>query len=259
MERVARKIRWLTPISVRRAIQRAGLFFGRGLPQFEQFPSIAASLQTLCRLGFRPRFCIDVGAYHGEWTRLFKTVFPESKVLMIEAQQAKRPVLQEVAKCYCNDVSIEIALLGATDDQIVTFTEMETGSSVFAETSPYDRITREKTTCRLDTLLARGNYSDVDFLKLDVQGYELEVLKGAQTAISQAKVVLLEASFVPINAGCPLISEIIAFLNSRGFRLFDFCSQIRRRDGVLWQTDLMCIREASELLPAAELTHETWV
>jgi FkbM family methyltransferase len=268
MKALARFIRSITPVSLRKAIRRTGTFFGTGLesvapsPGLEsaaQFPSIEGALRTLHQQGMRPNFCVDVGAYRGEWTQLFKAVFPMAKVLMIEAQDAKLALLRQVAAQYPQDVNIEMSLLGSSDGHSVQFTEMETGSSVYAESSPYPRTTTQKTTRRLDTLLSEGKYPDVDFLKLDVQGYELEILRGASTALKQAMAVLMEASLVPINAGCPLIGEVIAHMSASGFRLFDFCSQIRRRDGVLWQTDLLFLRVDSPVLPNASLNHENWV
>jgi FkbM family methyltransferase len=258
MRYVARRIRSLTPIPLRKAIRRTGEYFGAGLPSPPQFPSIEESLETLHRLGLNPHFCVDIGAYQGEWAKMFKSKFPTSKVFMVEAQETKRSYLEEVVQHYPDQVSMEIALLGATDDQIVEFTEMESGSSVFAEASPYERNIVKRKTSRLDTLLTEGKYPSVDFLKIDVQGYELQVLNGASTALAQATAVLMEASLVPTNNGCPLIAEVIAYMDQAGFRLFDFCSQIRRKDGVLWQTDLLFLRVNSKVLPTELLTHENW-
>lgn len=258
VKNVARRIRSRTPIPLRKAIHRTGEYFGAGLPTPPQFPSMEESLKTLHHLGLNPRFCVDVGAYQGEWTKVFKSIFPASKVFMVEAQEAKRSFLQEIVEHYPTEISMEIALLGSSGGQIVEFTEMESGSSVFAETSPYTRNTVKRTTSRLDTLLTDGKYPNVDFLKLDVQGYELQILEGSPTALAQATAVLMEASLVPTNNGCPLIAEVIAYMNQAGFRLFDFCSQIRRKDSVLWQTDLLFLRADSAILPTATLTHDNW-
>lgn len=258
MRPIARFIRSILPVPVRRAIQRTGRFFGTGLDTAPDFPCLAGSLQTLRAMGIQPGFCVDVGAYHGEWTQQFRTCFPESKILMVEAQEPKRSILQQTIASAPHDITLEIALLGPTDGETVDFTEMETGSSVFAEASPYARQTVQRTTCRLDTILSRGSHPKVDFLKLDVQGYELHVLRGAPEALRQTTAVLMETSLVPTNTGCPLFAEVIAFMDVAGFRLFDFCSQVRRKDGVLWQTDLLFLRHNSPILPDATLTRDNW-
>jgi hypothetical protein len=70
--------------------------------------------------------------------------------------------------------------------------------------------------------------------------------------------MLLEASLIPINSGCPLVSEVTSYADTAGFRLFDFSSQIRRKDRLLWQTDLLFIRSNSRPLPLPSLTAENW-
>jgi FkbM family methyltransferase len=231
---------------------------GAAVPGDATFPSIHRSLTVLAQLGFCPTFCVDVGAYHGEWTKMFKSVFPAARVLMVEAQESKKGILAQVSARFGQDVTTKIALLGPREGEAVVFNEMGTGSSVFEEQSPYQRSPVKKTTRTLDGLLAEEPYPPANFLKLDVQGYEIEVLKGASQVLKQADALLLEASLVPINSGCPLLGEVVAFVGRAGFRLFDFCSQVRRADGVLWQTDLLFVREGSSLCPDPRLTRENW-
>ncbi len=259
MNRAKLLLREITPPAIRRRILRAGEFFGAGMETGQVFPSVLGGLQTLRGLGLRPSSCIDIGAYHGEWATLFREVFSEARVLMVEAQEARRPALEKVMAAHRGMIRLENALLGAEDGREVVFTEMGTGSSVFAEASPYERNAVSKTTVRLDTLLERRGDPAPDFLKLDVQGYELEILRGAPKTLAGAEAVLLEASLMSVNAGCPLIGEVMAFMGTAGFRLFDFCSQLRRKDGVLWQTDLLFLRAGSAVLPKPELTRENWL
>ena len=64
---------------------RLGRFYARG--SRESFPSQEATFQTLRALGWVPKTCIDIGAYHGDWAKMFRSIYPETKVLMIEAQE----------------------------------------------------------------------------------------------------------------------------------------------------------------------------
>jgi len=247
MKAVACAIRSVLPSSLRRCIHKIAGFLVADLPP--PFPSIERSLETLKQSGFKPAFCIDVGAYTGEWTKMFLSIFPESRVLMLEAQEAKRQFLEKLTETAPGQISLEIALLGPQDGKSVEFSEMETGSSVFAESSSYARSTHNRLTTRLDTIVSNGPYPVAQFLKLDVQGYELEVLKGSSSTLRTADAVLMESSLIPINNGCPTISEVMRFMDDNGFDLFDFCSQIRREDGALWQTDLLFLRRESGFLP----------
>ena len=55
------------------------------------------------------------------------------------------------------------------------------------------------------------------FLKIDVQGYELEVLKGA--SLNEIKYIYLEASYIQLYKKQPLIDDIIRYLSSKNFKL----------------------------------------
>ena len=101
-------------------------------------------------------------------------------------------------------------------------------------------------------------FSHSDFLKLDVQGYELEVLRGASNLLCQTQFVYLETSLIQTNEECPVFFEVINYLSEKGFRLLDFCSQVRRKDGALWQTDLLFISNKSKFIHKQELTRENW-
>ena len=246
-----------TPIKLKKFFYKAGLFWGASL--YPSYPSVDGALKYLKQWGFEPTSVIDVGAYHGEWTRMFKSIFPSSKVLMIEGQNDKSQILQEVCSFFKSDVVFEIALLGAKDGEKVRFVEMETGSSVFEEFSSYKRNYLEKELVTIDSLLARHqDFRNLDFLKLDVQGYELEVLKGACELLKRTEFVLMEASLIPSNKSCPLISDVINFMTEKDFRLLDFCSQIRRRDGALWQTDLLFFKDTSRFMPKTSLDAQNW-
>jgi hypothetical protein len=84
------------------------------------------------------------------------------------------------------------------------------------------------------------------------------VLKGAKKTLQHTDVVILEVSFVQINQGCPLFDEVLAFMTEAGFRPFDICSQYRRRDGVLWQADVLFIRIGGSVTIDPRLTPKTW-
>jgi hypothetical protein len=85
-------------------------------------------------------------------------------------------------------------------------------------------------------------------MKLDVQGFELEVLKGGGRALALSEVVILEVALLPYNDGGPLFADVVAFMNKEGFLVFDFCGQFRREsDFALFQTDVAFVRRESSL------------
>ena len=76
--------------------------------------------------------------------------------------------------------------------------------------------TEEIDTVRLDDVAELG---DIDFLKIDVQGAELDVLRGAARVLRDAVIVLTEAEFVPMYEGQPLFGDIDVALREAGFLL----------------------------------------
>ena len=87
-----------------------------------------------------------------------------------------------------------------------------------------------------------------DFLKLDVQGYELEVLKGAEKSLHSINAILAEVNLIDIHDGAPLLAEMIAWFSQHGWVAYDICALTRRPlDQALWQADILFTPEDSSL------------
>ena len=168
---------------------------------------------------------------------------------MDDANEEKRTSLSVPT----NDLGAEfqIALLGPADGAEYNDHVMGMGSSVFEENSPHARTNRAVQAKSLDTCLSGKK---PDFLKLDVQGFEIEVMKGATNVLTQVAAVLLELSLIEINKGAPLFTEVVAFLDERGFAPLDIL-EIHRRplDMATDQIDFIFVRKESELL--ADIRH----
>jgi len=81
-----------------------------------------------------------------------------------------------------------------------------------------DRTERIRTT-RLDDVEAIRN---IDFLKIDIQGFELEVFKHGEQKLSDAVVIQTEVEFLPLYKNQPLFTDVDSYLASRGFVLHRF-------------------------------------
>lgn len=82
---------------------------------------------------------------------------------------------------------------------------------------------------------------DCDILKLDVQGYELEVLKGAEKTLQKVGVVQCEVEFNPLYENQPLFPAIDGFLRERGFELYDL-RNLHYLSGQLYWADAFYLR-----------------
>jgi hypothetical protein len=83
-----------------------------------------------------------------------------------------------------------------------------------------DTVARESVEVKtLDRILEPVELRRPILLKLDVQGFELEALRGAERVLESVDTVLTECSFVPFYSGQALFDEVRDFLGERGFRL----------------------------------------
>ncbi len=211
-----------------------------------EMASVEVSLRRLRALGFRPANIVDVGAFQGTWTQMVKGIFPDAAVLMIEAQPAKEQILETVSAQYNGEVDYKISLLGPEARDDVPFFELQTGSSILPEQSSIQREVKRYAMRTLDEIVAERIPSKVDFLKLDVQGYELEILRGSQNTLQGVEVILMEVALLEVNRGAPLVDEVLNFMKQRGFVVYDICSFIRRPlDDALWQSDFLFVHEGS--------------
>ncbi|HET9058231.1 MAG TPA: FkbM family methyltransferase [Chitinophagaceae bacterium] len=207
-------------------------------------PGLHKTLMMLKQRGYQPKFVIDGGAYEGQWALNFLEVYANAKILMIEAQAAKISILEGVT-CKHPNVKWHQAILAAEDRKKVIFSENETASHVKSEADN----AQEGISCEtLDGIINRFGYIFPDFIKLDVQGYELEVLKGAPISLAHAEFCLLEVTLIGI-ANEPLMADVIRFMDEQGFQAYDICEFIRRPyDKALYQIDLLFIRKSSPFI-----------
>jgi len=175
-------------------------------------------VNVLKNRGISPLTAIDIGANVGEWYKDFKQIFPHANVLSVEANPQFEAELKSV-----NPNSL-IALMGRENNDFgVEFyinpdTSNDVGASIYRETTTWgDRATSVMMPMvTLDSLEQR-----FDWIKVDVQGAELDVLMGGGRTLQYAMVVELELSTMRYNQGAPLAGEVISWMWESGFELFD--------------------------------------
>ena len=96
--------------------------------------------------------------------------------------------------------------------------------SLYPEHERYKVIKREKIiTSKLDDL----DLGKIDFMKLDIQGMELEALRGGETLLENCLGVESEVEFVPLYTGACTFSDLSSYLKSKDFIFIDFIKIIR--------------------------------
>lgn len=213
-------------------------------------PLEEAAYRRLKQKGYRPGGIVDVGAYHGDWTRLAHRVFGTVPTLMVEAQPQRSAFLDQ-ACAELRDVRYVPALLAGRAGETVTFYEMETGSSLMAERSNAARRSDTFVTDTLDRVAAE--MAGPLFLKIDVQGAELEVLAGGEETLARADLVQLEVAVLSYNEGAPAMLDVLSFMNARGFHPYDISGITRPTGDDLAQIDMLFTRPDSPLRPTTFL------
>jgi FkbM family methyltransferase len=213
-------------------------------------------LVRLRDLGFAPTGILDVGAYDGEFARGVREIFHNAHILMIDALAEKEPVLASVCREIGN-ADHRIAMLGDREAEATAFfvanTEMrpdlvKTGSSKFKENSNFPMEERVLPQRALGGIVADHGQT-FQLLKLDVQGAELEVLRGLGHHLSQVEVILMEMSLVEYNGGAPLIGAVLGELSGMGFVLYDLVEEHRYLAGRLLQIDGIFVPPTSPFRP----------
>lgn len=203
-------------------------------------------IKNLKVLGFKPDVVIDAGAYVGDWTTTVSKIFDRSKFLMIEPQSSKEAILSKMVERN-NNIFYKQTLLGETIKENVQFFEMESGSSIYEEQSQVSRDIKHHSMTTINNLISDFKFSGKFFLKIDVQGAEVDVLEGASEIMPNIEFILVEVSLLGYNKGGPLFAEVVTYLNTKDFVLFDICNQYRKSDKTLFQVDLMFINKNSPI------------
>ena len=210
--------------------------------------SLRTSLVKLCNNGYKPAHILDIGACKGNWALEVRSYFPGATITMIEAIEYKE--LQQVCARFPN-ISYKNAILSDSVKQVQWYEGRDTGDSYYKEVTVHYAAVKpiDKTTTTLDLLVGDKQY---DFIKIDCQGAELDILKGAGQILQSVKVILLEVPFAGVyNAAAPSFAEYIAYLDGIGFTCYDIC-ELHHYKNELIQIDIIFVRKGDTVINAVQ-------
>lgn len=191
-------------------------------------------LSYLKATGVEVRRALDVGAFEGKWTSLLREVYPAAQVMMIDANTDKEALLRAMGDC-------RIAVLGDTDGKEVDYYKCQdgdagSGNGIYRENTPFKFAPEKRQCVTLATLL--GSDDGFDLIKMDVQGAELDVIRGGISVVRNSRYLLLELQTHNYNLGAPHFEEVVAFLRSEGFGVIDIVDLMYSGDKLI-QVDVL--------------------
>lgn len=203
--------------------------------------SIGEHCALLVRLGFKPGTIIDVGAADG--TPGLYDYFPDADLLLIDPLEEHVPALREISRKHSR-ARIAVGAAGAHAGEIAinVYPDRLTGSSCMVDPCGVG-APRRVPMITLDQECADRALGGPYLVKVDTQGFELEVLRGAEAVLAETEIVILEVSFFRLFTSNPIFSEVVIFMAERGFEMYDLLgSSTRPLDGALAQADVVFAR-----------------
>ena len=196
------------------------------------------------------RTVIDVGANQGQYADQVRHLGFRGRMHSFEPGAAAYAQLSRAARSDPTWTVHQLALgsePGVADLQV---SHNSVSSSLLAvekthvDAAPESRTDRTEQV-RVSTLDAEcAEVEGPVLLKIDTQGYELPVLRGASRLLDRVEVVQVELSFVPLYAGQSHYLELLGFLEDAGFAPFQLIPGFSdTRTGRLLQADLVSVRK----------------
>ena len=199
------------------------------------------NLLNLLHKGLKIEIIYDIGAYRGKWSSfLNNTSLKNKKFFLFEANEKNGEYLDKL------DFKYFLKVLSDKSKDVEFYSQLSTGDSYLLEqTNFYENNIKPtiKRTISLDELVKKENLPYPNFIKIDTQGSELDILKGSQQSISECSLIYLECPIIEYNLKAPNINEYIKYLDSIGFVPYDIC-EIHRMDNILIQIDILFIKKS---------------
>lgn len=166
-----------------------------------------------------PSIIIDAGANIGSISKELSYWFPSAKILAFEPIKRTFDQMLRNLEKIPNVIFFQKALGAAPGKITIDINRENTINSIKATYEPENIIGKEEIeVVRLDDVLLEQHIDQIDIIKIDVEGFEFEVLEGYGNLINQTKIILLEVGYER-EVTKVHFSDVEAFMEKKGFTL----------------------------------------
>lgn len=227
-----------------------GLDLRRWHPERQEHPRVKRILDQL-----KIRTVLDIGANTGQFAQQLRATGFTGRILSFEPQADAHLALTAAAAADKEWTIAKRCALGDTEGSMTMHRADNSVSSSLlpmlgslAEAAQGARTVGQEMVpmLRLDQHPDLAVITGDVFAKIDTQGYELHVLRGAEQIMPRITGILVEASLVPLYDGQPLLAEVVAFLDAHGFAIIDLLPEFQHpQHGQMLQVDLIATKKTS--------------
>ena len=211
-------------------------------------------LEGLKRKGYTPRTMLDIGAHIGTFTQEFLSAFSSCVPTLIEPNPF---CLADLARLGFEQHGVAASNEAGIAEMFLSREWLQsTGTSLYRENTAFFRdevvVKQQVQKARLDDLFPGRRF---DFVKIDTQGSEVDVILGGPMLLAQADYILVEVSLVEYNIGGARAEAVFAELDTLGFHCteaVEFHRLAGVQNGNLLQIDFLFERRGAqrEAVPA---------
>ncbi len=189
---------------------------------------------------------LDIGANEGQFAEKITTLLPEAKIICFEPLQEPFEKLKRKFIENKNFSFFKIALGNKEGYQKIFRNEYSPSSSILkmksAHKNAFDfarqEFEEEIKIGKLDNIMRQIKVEKPYLVKMDVQGYETEVIDGGIKVIENASLIILETSFIELYESAPLFDSIYEKLKALNFEYIGSMEQLLMpTDGKVLQQD----------------------
>jgi FkbM family methyltransferase len=183
----------------------------------------------LNRYNIKPKGVLHVGGHYAEEAADY-VQHDMKPMIFIEADPDCFKIMLERLQPFNNWLAINQCISDVEEDAVLNISSNEGQSSSILEFGTHSKAhpevkfigKKEVRTKRIDQIQildpSGWQFEDCDFLNIDVQGYELKVLKSMGDLLKNFQYAYIEVNKAELYKGCPMIQEIDAYLADFGFR-----------------------------------------